>query len=415
MAHCQYRKTRIVCVSDTHNTTPPLPKGDVLIHAGDLTNQGTLSELERAIEWISKAPYEVKIVIAGNHDITLDLPFYTEHGLSFHNQHPQDPLQCIDLVQKAQGITYLNHTSKHIRLTDPAGPQTHFRVFGSPYSPDTKGDWAFRYAPDSAQATQLWSQIPPTADIVVTHTPPHMHCDRTVTKAHRGCEELRRALWRVRPKLLVCGHLHEGRGVEKVRWSIDDNAAVAASASAATPLAPFAEESTRVWVDPGRGDGNRKLSAVDLTAAGNFCLDHGGSGVAVGLDGTDEGKILGAETQEHVQRSGDADAEDGLSLVRKSAALKEVDASLCGDMVKAKAKSKSTNPRNSSAFTPVADDRGTNQVWSRNDMEARLGRRETCIVNAAIMANSWGGPKRFNKPIVVSIDLPVWEDWGGGR
>jgi hypothetical protein len=42
--------------------------------------------------------------------------------------------------------------------------------------------------------------------------------------------------------------------------------------------------------------------------------------------------------------------------------------------------------------------------------ETRQDRAETCIVNAAIMANNWGGPKRFNKPIVVDIDLPVWEE-----
>jgi predicted phosphodiesterase len=85
------RRTRIVCISDTHNSTVRLPKGDVLIHAGDLTNQGTYSEvrlalpayqlrrggrdevanpssfqLSRAVEWLEKAPYEAKIVIAGN-------------------------------------------------------------------------------------------------------------------------------------------------------------------------------------------------------------------------------------------------------------------------------------------------------------------------------------------------------------
>ena len=37
-------------------------------------------------------------------------------------------------------------------------------------------------------------------------------------------------------------------------------------------------------------------------------------------------------------------------------------------------------------------------------------KRVTFVVNAAIMANSWGGPKRFNKPIVVDIELPVWDD-----
>lgn len=59
------RKTRIVCVSDTHRQTPKLPAGDVLIHAGDLTNQGTISELKGAVEWLEKADFEAKIVIAG--------------------------------------------------------------------------------------------------------------------------------------------------------------------------------------------------------------------------------------------------------------------------------------------------------------------------------------------------------------
>jgi hypothetical protein len=39
------RRTRIVCISDTHNCQVKLPKGDVLIHAGDLTNQGTHAEV----------------------------------------------------------------------------------------------------------------------------------------------------------------------------------------------------------------------------------------------------------------------------------------------------------------------------------------------------------------------------------
>lgn len=59
------RKTRFVCVSDTHNTVPNLPKGDVLIHAGDLTNQGTYSELRKAVKWLEGSDFEEKIVIAG--------------------------------------------------------------------------------------------------------------------------------------------------------------------------------------------------------------------------------------------------------------------------------------------------------------------------------------------------------------
>lgn len=59
------RKTRIVCISDTHNQTPKLPPGDVLIHAGDLSNQGSITELRKTVDWLEKADYEAKIVIAG--------------------------------------------------------------------------------------------------------------------------------------------------------------------------------------------------------------------------------------------------------------------------------------------------------------------------------------------------------------
>jgi predicted phosphodiesterase len=64
------RKTRFVCVSDTHGYTPSeagfrLPAGDVLIHAGDLTNQGSNSELRKTMNWIATADYEVKIVVCG--------------------------------------------------------------------------------------------------------------------------------------------------------------------------------------------------------------------------------------------------------------------------------------------------------------------------------------------------------------
>ena len=66
----ELRKTRFICLSDTHNASPAdgafkLPKGDVLIHAGDLTKQGTFAELQKTLNWIEQADFEVKIVVAG--------------------------------------------------------------------------------------------------------------------------------------------------------------------------------------------------------------------------------------------------------------------------------------------------------------------------------------------------------------
>lgn len=235
------KRTRFVCISDTHNTIPSLPKGDVLIHAGDLTNQGTYSELRKAVKWIAAADFEAKIVIAGNHDITLDDAFYAEHGLYFHNQSPEDPRLCQELLDHPS-ITYLKHESAQIKLKDPNGPHTQFSVFGSPYSP-AKGLWAFGYAPE--EAPMIWSQIPLDTDVLITHTPPKYHVDEAQNRRASGCEVLRNELWRIRPRLAICGHVHEARGGEIVKWGL-----------LASNL-KYKEDGTDRWIDPGRD--NKKM------------------------------------------------------------------------------------------------------------------------------------------------------------
>ncbi|OIW29461.1 Metallo-dependent phosphatase [Coniochaeta ligniaria NRRL 30616] len=339
------RKTRFVCISDTHNCTVKLPKGDVLIHAGDLTNQGSYSELSKAIQWLEKADFETKIVIAGNHDITLDPPFYTAHSSTFHNQSPQSPIQCLSLLTSSPSITYLAHQSTTIRLSSPTGPRTTFTVFGSPYSPrnQDQGPWAFQYDRDSAAAAALWDAIPLDTDVLVTHTPPYRHCDEAVGRRRAvGCEVLRRAAWRVRPGLHVCGHVHEARGVERVAWDLEGGGNVR-----------YKERGSEGCEDTGTGG---RMSLVDLTGRKGRRLENDGGcpvgevvgrgGLEVGEDGADGGKVE------------DENGEDG----------------------------------------------------DTEALKGRMGRRETCVVNCAITATNWPhtGGRRFNKPIVVDLDLPVW-------
>ena len=60
---------RLICISDTHTHKPnSLPAGDVLVHAGDLTNAGTIAEIQDQIDWLSSLPFKYKVVICGNHD-----------------------------------------------------------------------------------------------------------------------------------------------------------------------------------------------------------------------------------------------------------------------------------------------------------------------------------------------------------
>ncbi|EAU36300.1 predicted protein [Aspergillus terreus NIH2624] len=376
-------KTRFVCVSDTHAYTPSeagfkLPPGDVLIHAGDLTTRGSLSELRKTLQWISAADYEVKIVIcglfasaslpsasafatpfvhlqrcAGNHDITLDPSSLPKQG----DEALEESQKCIETITATPSILFLRHESALVRLTRPTGPNTVFTVFGSPYSPShshgTTSTWtAFGYESDAAAA--LWQHIPLDADVVVTHTPPHSLCDRrTAAVGPEGCDALRRALGKARPLLAVCGHVHESRGCERVRWASSPSSS---SSSQSPQDASEIECVERVALPP---RGSKKQSLVDLTGKRARRLENEG---------------FAAEQMRMREGSFPGTADETNAVV--------------------------WYPRGEQAEQCLTED---------ND-EFGARRRESCIVNAAILATSWPHRqgKQFNAPIVVDLDLPTW-------
>jgi hypothetical protein len=83
---------------------------------------------------------------------------------------------------------------------------------------------AFQHPPPAADRWR--TLIPRGTDIVVTHGPPRLHLDAAGTR-HSGCAFLAEALALVRPRLVVFGHIHAGRGREdavlhRVRQVHDD-------------------------------------------------------------------------------------------------------------------------------------------------------------------------------------------------
>jgi Icc-related predicted phosphoesterase len=71
--------------------------------------------------------------------------------------------------------------------------------------------------------TRLYSQIPPDTRILLTHTPPFGVLDG---EPHAGCPELRAAVIRLRPRLHVFGHIHDGYGTRATRHTMFVNAAL---------------------------------------------------------------------------------------------------------------------------------------------------------------------------------------------
>jgi predicted phosphohydrolase len=191
-------RVRLVCISDTHTHKPSsLPLGDVLIHAGDLSNAGTVAEIQEQVDWLSSLPHEHKIVIAGNHDSFCDP----------RSRRPEDVGKQIDWKE----LHYLQHSSITLTFAEQGNRKLHF--YGAPQIPQCGGeDFAFQYR----RSDDAWSgTIPTETDVLITHTPPRFHLD---LPAGLGCDFLLHEVWKVRPRVHIFGHVHAGYGRESVFW-----------------------------------------------------------------------------------------------------------------------------------------------------------------------------------------------------
>lgn len=194
---------RVVCISDTHTLQlAEVPDGDLLIHAGDLTNAGTVTEIQAAIDWLKSLPHPHKVVIAGNHDSWFDPDART---LVPHSGGEER----IDWGD----IHYLENSSVVLSFRpSPSSPTRSFKIHGVPSFPSLH---AFQYPP--VIRGDPWPEpIPLDTDILVSHTPPQHHSDNFPYSV--GCPSLLEADWRIRPALHVFGHVHVGRNVERVYY-----------------------------------------------------------------------------------------------------------------------------------------------------------------------------------------------------
>lgn len=221
---------KVCCISDTHtyHADLALGEGDLLIHSGDFTMRGTREEIDQFSDWLGAQQYAHKIVVAGNHELTLDSHRFETRLRKFANKPAQleslrrscDPALFRQRIEGA-GAVYLEHSS-----TTCMG----YEVFGTPYVPPC-GDWAFCKA--QTERERLFAAIPSSADILVTHTPPHGVLDACAMK-RTGCAALLSRVRECRPLLHCFGHIHAGYGVLRSEGTTFVNAAVCDEDYAAT-------------------------------------------------------------------------------------------------------------------------------------------------------------------------------------
>ncbi|KAI4852922.1 hypothetical protein E4T44_01170 [Aureobasidium sp. EXF-8845] len=181
--------TRILVISDTHGANPidaELEPVDLVIHCGDLTQESKLDEYKQVISLLKSLDAPLKLVIAGNHDFTLDTPVYkqklTEAGLE--PPHEDEVVmgefgetRALLESERDAGILFLDEGTHEILLANDQG-----------------------------------------VDIVITHGPPEGILDRPANKERAGCPDLFAAIANARPFMHCFGHIHESWGAKKVTW-----------------------------------------------------------------------------------------------------------------------------------------------------------------------------------------------------
>lgn len=262
------------------------------------------------------------------------------------------------------------------------------KVYGSPCTPGP-GSWAFEYQEQDAQ--RLWAKVPDDVDLVVTHTPPRGHCDTATKDDRSGCLALLHRLAEIKPLLHVCGHIHEARGIERVRWSPSRSDSLV--------------ESVEHWQDP--GSGNKKLSLLDLTSKSGRPLGNSASRT----------RQMGSDALQR-DLGGQPGSTSGIRVLQPDQNNLKSTSSLIGSALPT-----------SEALGRIEDSGVVEQRRGVDSSRAALHgdsglesrsfryehRTETLVINAAFLGPRINGKiTGTNKPIVVDIDLPVWKREGDG-
>ena len=181
---------KLLHLSDTHgkhHLLKDLPQADIIVHSGDISEDGTESEVLDFLNWFCDLSYRHKIFVAGNHDFCLE---------------------------SAQQIEDLPHNCHYLHCSGVEIEGVKF--------------WGVSYFTSDELAGNIAQQmmkIPLNTDILITHRPPYCILDFDDSN-NFGCVDLLQAVSKILPKYHLFGHIHAGYGIEKSQYTTFVNASL---------------------------------------------------------------------------------------------------------------------------------------------------------------------------------------------
>lgn len=196
---------KAIALSDSHNLHHLLDLDldgvDLIVHAGDFSRrkEPTLNHNEELafLDWYGKLPVKYKVLIPGNHETAW-------------------AAGMIGNIEDYWDVITLNHETKIVGGIE---------IFGSPITPSFGSGWAYNVPPNKIK--NYWDEIPKTTQLLVTHGPPFRILDATpnygVDYKSCGCTELLKRVKKVKPDVMIFGHIHEDGGRQMKIQGLDTN------------------------------------------------------------------------------------------------------------------------------------------------------------------------------------------------
>jgi Icc-related predicted phosphoesterase len=179
---------RVYAISDLHGHYPYIPECELLLLGGDYQPYGRAKQDKEHdffrgefSDWLKKVPAKYIVGIAGNHDFAL-------MDRDFAKSLPWIYLQ--DEGVEIEGV----------------------KIWGTPRTPDF-GGWAFMEL--DYRLAHWFQKISEGLDILLSHGPAYSFLDKTGNGVRAGSKTLYETVKRTNPDSVICGHIHEARGIEE--------------------------------------------------------------------------------------------------------------------------------------------------------------------------------------------------------